>query len=343
MIRQGVSFYSYQNAYRAGRMNMEDMVAEVAALGCDGVELVPVMTPPTAYPKAKPEEIDAWHELMAKYNTKPICFDSIIVVDPNWLHGPAGPNVHLNASFEEQVRLMKDELLLCKQLGFPIMRVPVLYGISLETIEEVLPVAEEYDIRMGLEVHVPMTIKGERVQRYLDMIDRTGTKNAGLIPDMAIFATTLPVRLVNKVLLEGADPDIVAQIVKAYENKEDMNALGEELRGGVFKTSEAAAKCEELLAFGIRNVTSSIADLDEVLEHVIHFHAKFYDVDENLVEHGIRFDEVIPLLLKKGYDGYLNSEYEGQRMYPAGEEADELEQVRRQHRMVDRLIEKAGA
>ena len=220
MIRQGVSFYSYQNAYRSGRMTMEDMVAEVAALGCDGVELVPIMTPPCSYPKAKPEEIDAWHQLMAKYSTKPVCLDTIIVTDPNWLRGPAGPNVHLNASFDEQVQLMKDELLMCSQLGFPIMRVPILYGIGIEVIETVLPVAEEYGIKLGMEVHVPMTIKGEKVQRYLEMIDRTGTEFAGLIPDMAIFATTLPVRLVNKVLGEGADPDVVAAIVKAYENYE---------------------------------------------------------------------------------------------------------------------------
>ncbi len=341
MIRQGVSFYSYQNAYRSGRMTMEDMVAEVAALGCDGVELVPVMTPPCSYPKALPEEIDAWYELMARYNTRPVCLDSIIVTDPAWLRGPAGPNVHLGAALDEQVRLMKDELLLCRQLGFPIMRVPVLYGISIDAIEQVVPVAEEYGIKMGLEVHVPMTIKGERVQRYLEMVDRTGTKNAGLIPDMAIFATTLPVRLVNKVLQEGADPEIVDRIVRSYENKADMEALGEELRNGIFQSSEAAAKCEELLAFGIRNVTSSIADLEEVLDKVIHFHAKFYDVDENLIEHGIRFDEVVPMLVRKGYDGYLNSEYEGQRMYPAGEEANEIEQVRRQHWMVDALIKGA--
>lgn len=71
MIQQGVSFYSYQNAYRAGRLDMEGMVAEVASLGCDGVELVPIMTPPTSYPRATEAELDAWHALMEKYHTRP--------------------------------------------------------------------------------------------------------------------------------------------------------------------------------------------------------------------------------------------------------------------------------
>lgn len=333
MIKQGVSFYSYQESFRAGKMTLEDMVAEVRNLDCDGIELVPIQTPPSSYPKATQQEIEDWHLLMEKYNTKPVCLDTIIVTDPAWLRGPAGPNVHLNAGFEEQVQLMKDELLLCHQLGFPIMRVPILYGIGIDTIEAVLPVAEEYGIKLGMEIHVPMTIKGERVQRYLDMIDRTGTKFAGLIPDMAIFATTLPVRLVDKTAREGGDPTVIEQIVQAYEADEDMEKFKEELGD--------PKGCDALLAFAIRYKKSSISDLEEVLDKVIHFHAKFYDVDENLQEHGIRFDKVIPLLVAKGYDGYLNSEYEGQRMYVEGEKANELEQVRRQHQMVDKLIASA--
>ena len=67
MIGQGVSFYSYQVAYREGRLDMEGMVAEVKKLGCDGIELVPVMTPPTSYPKATEAEIAAWHEQRGLY------------------------------------------------------------------------------------------------------------------------------------------------------------------------------------------------------------------------------------------------------------------------------------
>lgn len=334
MIKQGVSFYSYQVAYRENRLDMEGMVKEVADLGCDGIELVPIMTPPTSYPVAKEEEIDAWHALMDKYHVRPVCLDSIIMVKemPNRPARPM-PYAHPGAGFEEQLQLMTDELKLCHQLGFYIMRIPTGYGVGMDVIEKVLPYAEELGITLGLEIHVPMTIKGPEVQNYIEFIERTGTKNACLIPDMAIFATSLPANLVRKTIKGGADPDEVKAVVKAYEDGKDMHAVEEDLK------ARNISGIDELVAFAIRNVPSGVDDLKGVIKYIKHFHAKFYEVDENLVEHGIRFDKVVPLLKELGYDGYLNSEYEGQRMYSEDEKLDEVEQVRRQHRMIDSLLQ----
>jgi len=331
MMKQGVSFYSYQNAYRTGKLDMEGMVAEVAKLGCDGVELVPIMTPPTSYPKATDAEIAAWHELMAKYGTRPTCFDSIIVVSPEWAARSTGPT-HIGAGYEEQVQLMRDELTLCHQLGFPILRIPQLYGVQMGVFEELLPMAEDLGIQLGLEIHVPMTIRGPKVQNYMEFIDRKNTKFAGLIPDMAIFASTLPVRLVNKVLAQGADEGQVRSIVKAYEVREDMARFGTALR------EEGLKGTEELLSFAERFVPSEVEEQPAIIPYIIHFHGKFYDVDETIQEHGIRFDRVVPMLKDAGWEGYINSEYEGQRMYLPGEEADEIEQVRRQHLLVDKRL-----
>ena len=330
MIRQGVSFYSYQNAYREGRLDMEGMVAEVQKLGCDGVELVPIMTPPCSYPLATDREIEAWQALMEKYGTKPVCLDSIISVAP--ASGMQIPYAHPGAGFDEQVQLMRDELTLCNRLGFPIMRIPVGYGVRMDVIEHVLPTAEALGVNLGLEIHVPMTIRGEKVQNYLEFIARTGTKFASLIPDMAIFATALPTRLVRKTLREGGDPETVAAICAAYEAGTDMAAYGEELRAAGLRGTE------QLLAFAERNVPSRVEELPEILPYISHFHAKFYDVDEAFTEHGIRFDRVVPLLQQAGWDGYLNSEFEGQRLYCEDETCDEIEQVRRQHEMVSRLL-----
>lgn len=195
-----------------------------------------------------------------------------------------------------------------------------------------MPMAEELGIIMCLEIHVPMTIKGEAVQNYIEYIARTGTKFAGLIPDMAIFASKLPERLVNKTLKEGGNYNIVREITQAYEAGENMAVLAAKLRKG------DTSKEEELLQFAVRNVPSKVEEIRGIFPYIKHFHAKFYDVDENYIEHGIRFDKVVPELIRLGYDGYLNSEYEGQRMYTEDEQVDEVEQVRRQHQMINQLI-----
>ena len=341
MIKQGVSFYSYQTEYAAGRMSLEDMIAEVHDLGCDGIELVPTQTPPSSYPAATEEEIDRWFSLMDKYGTRPVCLDSIIVCDDFYSNlfkkrqDPAMLRVvYENASLEKQEELFRQELELCHQLGFPIIRIPKLYGVQMPVFEKLLPLAESYGITLGLEIHVPMRTDGPEVEEYLEFIDRTGTPFAGLIPDMAIFATKLPRRLVRQALTVGADPDFIALIEKTYEEKGDLMALKEE----ALSKGHADEGTTQVLTYAIRNVTSRVEDLRRILPYVKHFHAKFYDCNQDYVEEGIRFDEVIPILMEAGYDGYLNSEYEGQKLYGQENCFDEVEQVRRQHIMVSRLL-----
>ncbi len=46
----------------------------------------------------------------------------------------------------------------------------------------------------------------------------------------------------------------------------------------------------------------------------------------------------MPVLVEGGYNGYLSSEYEGQRQIEDAYEVDSVEQVRRQHSMFKRLL-----
>ena len=55
------------------------------------------------------------------------------------------------------------------------------------------------------------------------------------------------------------------------------------------------------------------------------------------------YDEVIPELIRGGWQGYLSSEYEGNRWIQDAQPVDSREQVRRQHRRFERLIAMPGA
>ena len=71
-------------------------------------------------------------------------------------------------------------------------------------------------------------------------------------------------------------------------------------------------------------------------------HGKFYEMTEDYEEFSIPYDEIVSVLKKGGYDGYICSEYEGNRWVEDAEEVDSVEQVRRQHVMLKRLIETAN-
>jgi sugar phosphate isomerase/epimerase len=75
-----------------------------------------------------------------------------------------------------------------------------------------------------------------------------------------------------------------------------------------------------------------VSDLEDVLDHVVHVQAKFYEVDDNLVDHYIPWADILEILVRRGWSGYLSSEYEGD--YGVGRAADQL---RRQHALLRRL------
>jgi hypothetical protein len=58
--------------------------------------------------------------------------------------------------------------------------------------------------------------------------------------------------------------------------------------------------------------------------------AEYYDTQ-------ITYDTVLPVLMEKGYDGYILSEYEGQRSMEIAD-VNEIDEVRRQHLMLKRIL-----
>ena len=60
---------------------------------------------------------------------------------------------------------------------------------------------------------------------------------------------------------------------------------------------------------------------------------------EDGTEYSIPYDEFIAYLARKGYDGYVASEYEGQRFVLFDQPIDDLGQVRKHQDILKRLIQ----
>lgn len=75
-----------------------------------------------------------------------------------------------------------------------------------------------------------------------------------------------------------------------------------------------------------------MADLADVLPYTHFIQAKFFEIDDDLVDPQIPWREILQTLHDNGWSGYLSSEYEGDRSPYRS-----LEQVRRQHSLLRRL------
>ena len=77
-----------------------------------------------------------------------------------------------------------------------------------------------------------------------------------------------------------------------------------------------------------------VADLEDVIDRVVHVQAKFYEIDDDLRDHYIPWADFLALLVRRNWSGYLSSEYEGD--WAPGRPSDQL---RRQHALIRSLLE----
>ena len=76
-------------------------------------------------------------------------------------------------------------------------------------------------------------------------------------------------------------------------------------------------------------------DMIPLLTYTYACHAKFTNMSEDLIETEHPYDRIIQILLDQKWEGYLLSEYEGQKKEEPGYASD---QIRKQHVMMKRLL-----
>jgi hypothetical protein len=233
------------------------------------------------------------------------------------------------------VESIRRDLVLCNRLGIRNMR--MLVFVRPEILERCVPYAEELDVHMGVEVHAPWHLEHAWILRTVETADRLGTKHLGILPDMGIFLKHYPPAYRARFERQGARPEIAQFIVDQHEAKIMCEYTIYEVA-----VKMGGNKAEVAMAETLRH--APYANPKRIREYIPYFHhiqAKFYEMRADATDPSIAYDEVIPELVRGGWDGCLSSEYEGNRWIQDVEKVDSREQVRRQHRMFERLIAQA--
>ncbi len=331
-IKRGVSLYSYQQAYLKGQLDLEGCIKTmVETTGAKGVELIyeqmPVEKyPGRVYPNISKEGVARWKDLMEKYGTTPTCMDSF--VDSKVYKGRI-------SSFQEQVQMMEQDLELAGKLGFSCIR--VLASVPPEVIEASIPAAEYYGVAMGQEVHPRLDVTDQWVQNVVEMARKHNTRYCGIIPDFGIFTRGMFGSQLHFLEVMGESKDITDYIRENYRKEADLPETLEAVQSmGAMDRTISMLKGSTFMGHYCEPST-----LAEVMDVVVHFHGKFYRMTEDCQEPTINYAEAIKVIKDSGWDGYISSEFEGQRIYHeqgCPYEEDEIEQVRRHHVMLKQLI-----
>ncbi|QCX34310.1 TIM barrel protein [Caloramator sp. E03] len=320
-IKRGVSLYSYQEEYFHRKMKLEDCIKAVADIGATGVEIIPEQMI-NEYPNLSEAFIEKWFGWMEKYKLTPTCADvfSESLMFKNRI-----------LSDDELVDLMERDLKVAKQLGCFVIR--TLCTTPVRIIEKSLPLAEKYNIKIGLEIHAPLNLDSSWFDPYKRLIDKYGSEWFGIIPDMGVFQLRPSQIQAERAVRDGANPKIVEYINKAFEAKADMKKVREDI-------AKMGANAQDFAWLG--SVSRILYTNPEVLkkhkDYIFHIHGKFYNMREDLTDECLDYENVIKVLKEIGYDGYISSEYEGNRTLHDALPVDSVEQVARQHKMLKRLL-----
>ena len=348
-IKRGVSLYSYQQAQFFKKMTWKDQIVEVHDnLKTDGIEIIDEQLIRN-YPFPSDEFIYDWNNFIARYNMQPVTMD--IYLDVHQFRD------HV-MNHREAAERLKNDIKLAARMGFKNVRPLCL--VPIDVIEMALETAEKYDVRMGKEIHAPLPIRpGAKKQptkgmaaaldfrmtdQIIELEQKTGSKHVGLVPDFGIFQHSPSQVAIDYAKRHTKNPDIIDFILEHSREYEydDLDALlaekfpGHDLNMGTIERMslhESSAKPEDII---------------DVIPYIVSMHGKFYNMTEIPGRPGCYEDKAIdyetPMkyLRENGFDGYIDSEFEGQRdQQDIGYEnlVDEVDQVRKHHEMLKRLSE----
>jgi sugar phosphate isomerase/epimerase len=321
MIKRGVSLYSYQEEFFLRKMSLEDCIAVSAKMGALGIESIGEQMMP-GFPRLSEAFYDQWHDWMDKYGTTPTCHDMFLDIKKF-----KGRLMTDDEMLESVIRDLKH----ASRLGCTVIRCIV--NTPPEIMAKAAPYAEQYNVRMGLEIHAPFNFEHEWIQRHLETYANVGSSYLGILPDMGIFEKRFPRVRSDRYIRRGAHPHIVQYISEVYARHEDMDSLVDDVKkmGGNELDLSMANDTKHMTYVNPRRLL-------DFMPIIFHIHAKFNEMLEDYTEYSIPYDEIIPVLIEGGYKGYLSSEYEGNRHIQDAYEVDSVEQVRRQQVMLSRLL-----
>ncbi|MDZ7878581.1 MAG: TIM barrel protein [Saprospiraceae bacterium] len=316
-IKRAVSLYSYQEEFFLRKMSLEDCIAAAAKTGATGIEMLGEQSV-VGFPKLTDAFIEQWFGLMDKYQVTPVAHDMFLDYNKKKGH---------YMSDDEAVESFKRDIVFAHKLGFKIIRVIV--NTTPAIIEKVIPFAEDHDITLGIEVHAPWNINSAWMYKHWEVMEKTGTKHFGFIPDMGGFTARLPRVQIDRMIRNGADPKIAEYVCNQHEK-------GVMAEYTIYEVSRMSNRRIDMAVAELSRHNTCVNPLSLLphIDRIVHIHGKFLEMLDDCTEYSIPYKEVIDVLNQGGYAGYIASEYEGNRHIQDVHEVDSVEQVRRHQQMM---------
>lgn len=318
-IKFGVTLYCFSVEYAQGKLTLEDMTRTCAELGATGYEIVATQMIPS-YPFVDDKFIGRIKRCEELYGIKPVCYGA-----------------NMDRGMRPDRDLTEDEMLAnairdvksAAKMGCHVLRHQYLMGPNV--LRRLAPYAEEYDVKVGIEIHNPELPSSPAMLAYLEQIEASGSKYIGFVPDMGCFATKPNKPNWNKALKAGAPEELLRKAAQLRYDGVDMKEA-EKIMLDAGANQAVMSAMSGMYGFVTFYKEPDIEGLKRIMPYCFEFHTKFHYMYPDH-EASIPYELVLPIIAESDFDGYLISEYED---HESGENT--IEQVNRHLNMEKKLL-----
>lgn len=296
-IEQAISLYSFtQRLVERPAYGIDDMFAELSGFGIKKYELIGSQVF-EQYPRPRPDEIAAILESADRHGVTPFSYGGYI--DWGRITGrvPGDADVVLD---------LTADLMTARDLGCTYLRSG---EIPLHLLPLAAEFAENYGVKIGIEVHAPHTPGDAATQAMLTEFDRLDSPWLGFIPDFGCFIERPSEPALLRYLEQGATRDNLEYIIANRHSGKTSGELEAEMmeRGGGLGEKMAISEFFGFLSFG----PADVEGFKTLLARTHYFHSKFYHVTAELTDPTIPIEALLTAIVDSGFQGILLSEYEG--------------------------------
>ncbi|HVC88951.1 MAG TPA: TIM barrel protein [Gaiellaceae bacterium] len=324
----GITLFSLTAEYKAGKYTFEELLARTASEGVGpGVEFVGFQMIRT-YPEVTDDYATRLRRLFDEHGLVPTCLDANVDI---------GRRRDRHMTDEETAEYLRVQMVTAKKLGFPMIRIQ--FGAKPGAIRLVAPIAEEMDVRLGMEIHAPHTVDHPTVVALRELYEEIDSPYLGFIPDFGSSARAVPAGAIALQRRLGVPEETIQKIldVRAEVSRGEREAFA--ARRELMESLQSEGASGDALQFAWRSLT--LWGLQppelwaEIMPRVLHIHGKFFGIDENGDEPSIDYATIMRVIHEASYTGTIASEWEGANWTP---HPDGFAMVRAHHAMMKRYL-----
>ncbi|HHV12300.1 MAG TPA: xylose isomerase [Clostridiales bacterium] len=320
-FKVGCTLFSFTNEYVRGQLSLEDCIRTAAQVGAEGYEIVATQMIPS-YPYVSDSFAGFIRECSAKYGIWPVCYAANM---------DRGMRRDRDLTEDEMLGMAINDLKSAHKLGCTTVRQQFL--LSPNAMVRLAPYAEEYGIRVGIEIHNPETPFTPMIEAYREAYDKCNSPYIGFVPDFGIFATKPNKPYWDQALEAGVKESTLQMMAEMkYDEVPQKEAIERVLK--IDPSPAAMSVLTQMYGFVQfkKDCRKELEGLKEIMPRCFEMHGKCHYIGEDLKEASIPYDEILPVVAESGYDGFIMTEFECAGDYSG------IEMVKRHIAMERRII-----